>query len=87
MNFRICNVVFIAILTVTTPLLASAAENSPRARDLGIPFVGLPGPLNAITDVAGVEVGHITLFTGSGALQVGEGPVRRASAFPSVSAT
>ena len=75
MTFRICSAVFIAILTVTTPLVTSAEEKSPRARDLGIPFVGLPGPLNAITDVAGVEVGHITLFTGSGALQVGEGPV------------
>jgi L-aminopeptidase/D-esterase-like protein len=76
MTFRICNAVFIAILIVTTPLITSAEEKSPRARDLGIPFVGLPGPLNAITDVTGVEVGHITLSTGSGALHVGEGPVR-----------
>ena len=76
MSFRICNAVFIAILTITTPLMTSAEEKSPRARDLGIPFVGLPGPLNAITDVAGVEVGQITLSTGSGALHVGEGPVR-----------
>jgi len=76
MTFRICTAVFMATLTVTTPLITSAEEKSPRARDLGIPFVGLPGPLNAITDVVGVEVGHITLFTGSGALQVGEGPVR-----------
>ena len=76
MSFRICNVVFIAILTIAAPLITSAAEKIPRARDLGIPFVGLPGPLNAITDVAGVEVGQITLSTGSGALHVGEGPVR-----------
>ena len=34
------------------------AQGKPRARDLGIPFDGTPGPLNAITDVAGVEVGH-----------------------------
>lgn len=40
--------------------LASAAE--PRARDLGIPFDGTPGPLNAITDVAGVTVGQVTLI-------------------------
>ena len=47
-----------------------------RARDLGIPFSGKPGTYNAITDVPGVEVGYTTLWTGSGALNVGEGPVR-----------
>jgi D-aminopeptidase len=47
-----------------------------RARDLQIPFVGTPGPLNAITDVAGVHVGHTTLIEGDGALHVGHGPVR-----------
>ena len=41
-----------------------------------MPFHGEPGPLNAITDVAGVEVGHTTLISGDGALRVGEGPVR-----------
>jgi L-aminopeptidase/D-esterase-like protein len=57
---------------------AGAADvGSPvRARDLGIPFAGTTGPLNAITDVAGVEVGYATLIEGSGALQVGKGPVR-----------
>jgi D-aminopeptidase len=48
----------------------------PRARDLGVPFDGTPGPLNAITDVAGVEVGHTTLIRGEGKLVVGQGPVR-----------
>jgi L-aminopeptidase/D-esterase-like protein len=48
----------------------------PRARDLGVPFDGTPGPLNAITDVPGVEVGHSTIISGSGALKVGQGPVR-----------
>ena len=38
----------------------------PRARALGIPFGGQPGPLNAITDVAGVEVGYVTLIEGDG---------------------
>ena len=52
------------------------AQSGPRARDLGIPFAGEPGPLNAITDVAGVEVGHVTLIEGEGPLVVGEGPVR-----------
>lgn len=48
----------------------------PRARDLGVPFRGTPGPLNAITDIPGVEVGHTTLIRGEGALVVGQGPVR-----------
>src|SRR5439155_16677534 len=47
-----------------------------RARDLGIPFEGTPGKLNAITDVPGVEVGNTTLISGEGKLQVGKGPVR-----------
>lgn len=48
----------------------------PRARALGIPFSGHPGPLNAITDVAGITVGHTTLISGDGALNVGSGPIR-----------
>jgi D-aminopeptidase len=52
------------------------AQSKPRARDLGVPFDGNPGPLNAITDVKGVEVGHTTLISGEGALKVGVGPVR-----------
>jgi D-aminopeptidase len=54
----------------------TAAQSKPRARDLGVIFEGVPGPLNAITDVAGVEVGHTTLISGNGALHMGEGPVR-----------
>lgn len=54
----------------------ASAQAEPRARDLGIPFDGQPGPLNAITDVAGVEVGHVTLIEGEGALVVGSGPAR-----------
>jgi L-aminopeptidase/D-esterase-like protein len=61
------------LLTATT--LASAQQKL-RARDLGIPFYGIPGPLNAITDVAGVEVGQVTLIKGEGKLQVGRGPIR-----------
>jgi D-aminopeptidase len=48
----------------------------PRARDLGIPFEGTPGPFNAITDVKGVLVGFKTLIQGEGKLVVGKGPVR-----------
>ncbi|MBL8770667.1 MAG: P1 family peptidase [Phenylobacterium sp.] len=56
--------------------LAAPAAAEPRARDLGVPFDGVPGPLNAITDVAGVEVGMKTLIAGEGALARGKGPVR-----------
>ena len=52
------------------------AQTRVRARDLGIPFDGVPGRLDAITDVQGVEVGHTTLISGEGKLVVGEGPVR-----------
>ena len=45
---------------------AVCAQTKPRARDLGVPFDGRPGPLNAITDVKGVEVGHTTLISGGG---------------------
>jgi D-aminopeptidase len=48
----------------------------PRARDIGIPFDGTPGPFNAITDVGGVEVGFKTLISGEGKLIIGKGPVR-----------
>jgi D-aminopeptidase len=51
-------------------------QTAPRARDLGVPFEGTPGPLNSITDVKGVEVGYRTLISGEGKLQVGVGPVR-----------
>ena len=52
------------------------AQGRPRARDLGVPFDGTPGSLNAITDVAGVTVGHSTIIRGQGKLVVGQGPVR-----------
>ena len=54
----------------------SGAQITQRARDLGVPFEGTPGPLNSITDVKGVEVGYRTLISGEGKLQVGVGPVR-----------
>ncbi len=49
---------------------------APRARDLGIEVPGVPGRLNAITDVPGVEVGYATRIEGDGALTVGDGPIR-----------
>lgn len=48
----------------------------PRARDLGIPFVGNTGAFNAITDVKGVEVGYSTIISGNGKNLLGEGPIR-----------
>lgn len=57
-------------------LLLSATQVDARARDLGVPLEGKPGPLNAITDIPGVEVGQVTLIQGEGALRVGVGPVR-----------
>ncbi|MDQ6656386.1 MAG: P1 family peptidase [Chloroflexota bacterium] len=58
------------------PVPAPPAQQAVRARALGIPFDGTPGPLNAITDVAGVTVGYTTLIEGEGKLEVGKGPVR-----------
>jgi D-aminopeptidase len=63
-------------LVVFSFVTISAAQSEPRARDLGVPFDGKPGPFNAITDVKGVEVGQTTLISGSGPLKVGVGPVR-----------
>ncbi len=51
-------------------------SNKPRARALGIPLSGEPGPYNAITDVPGVSVGYTTVIRGDGPLVVGQGPVR-----------
>jgi L-aminopeptidase/D-esterase-like protein len=71
---RLRSLPFLTILFCATTL--ALAQSKPRARDLGVPFDGTPGPNNAITDVQGVEVGHTTLISGSGKLKVGEGPVR-----------
>jgi D-aminopeptidase len=65
--------VLVVSYLLATPLVA---QTKPRARDLGVPFDGTPGPLDAITDVAGVTVGQVTLIRGEGKLVVGEGPVR-----------
>src|SRR5262244_3489984 len=68
--------VFVLAATVDVARAAQPPAAKPRARDLGVPFEGTPGPLNAITDVAGVAVGQTTLIRGDGKLVVGEGPVR-----------
>lgn len=56
---------------------AETRSGGTRALDLGIRIGRLePGPLNAITDIPGVRVGHTTLIPGEGALRPGEGPIR-----------
>lgn len=82
-NARTFNALAIIALALAAPAAAADAGNasapspSPvRARELGIPFDGAPGPHNAITDVPGVEVGYATLISGSGAWRAGKGPVR-----------
>lgn len=79
MNRQHCGTGLAAPLAYALLVACGAAcglEAQERARDLGIPFEGTPGPLNAITDVAGVAVGHTTLIEGEGSLVVGSGPVR-----------
>ena len=67
----------ILLIALAGSLAISAfPQSTQRARDLGVPFDGTPGPLDAITDVAGIEVGQTTLISGNGPLKVGEGPVR-----------
>ena len=66
----------LTFLIITLAATGASSQSKPRARDLGVPFDGTPGPYNAITDVKDVEVGHTTLISGQGKLKVGEGPVR-----------
>jgi L-aminopeptidase/D-esterase-like protein len=76
MPARIRRFVFLFLAMTLAIASTDAQPRKPRARDLGVPFHGTPGSLNAITDVAGVEVGHTTLISGEGRLEVGKGPVR-----------
>ncbi len=73
--------VYLAVAMAVTPVADAADgmkdEGRKRIRDLGIAIGTLtPGPLNAITDVSGVRVGHVTLHRGEGKLRPGKGPVR-----------
>jgi D-aminopeptidase len=72
-------ILFALLLFLSLPFVSFAQQDAPkkpRARDLGVPFDGTPGKFNAITDVNGVLVGHTTLISGEGKLEVGKGPVR-----------
>lgn len=71
-----CFLLSLAIPMTLAQNSSAPQSHDPRARDLGIPFEGSPGPLNAITDVAGVEVGFKTIIRGEGRLVIGKGPVR-----------
>jgi L-aminopeptidase/D-esterase-like protein len=66
------------VVAATSTVAGQTASPKPRARDLGLAtqIGGTAGALDAITDVANVEVGHTTLISGNGALVVGQGPVR-----------
>ena len=75
---RTRRVLYLLAVAAASMVIHAPAEGQERARarDLGIRLPGTPGPLNAITDVAGVEVGHATIIRGEGRLVRGEGPVR-----------
>ena len=73
---RRVGLILLGLLIGTASHSAEVPSGKPRARDLGVPFDGNPGPLNAITDVDGVLVGHTTLIAGSGKLETGVGPIR-----------
>jgi L-aminopeptidase/D-esterase-like protein len=73
---RVLAVLFCSPAVISLASAQGSAPAKPRARDLRVPFDGTPGPFNAITDVSGVTVGHTTLISGEGKLQVGKGPVR-----------
>jgi L-aminopeptidase/D-esterase-like protein len=66
------------VILLLTALIYSfnSYAQKPRARDIGIPFDGVPGKFNAITDVKGVEVGFSTIISGQGKNVRGKGPAR-----------
>jgi L-aminopeptidase/D-esterase-like protein len=66
----------LGVLVAAVTVITATAQGRPRGRDLGIPFPGRTGMNNAITDVAGLAVGHVTLIEGEGRLIPGQGPVR-----------
>ena len=74
--FRVLAFLLCSLSTISWAAAQDIPPAKPRARDLGVPFDGTPGPLNAITDVSGVTVGHTTLISGDGKRDIGNGPVR-----------
>ncbi len=76
MKESISRLIVSLIICLAPAMQTASAQMKPRARDLGVPFEGTPGSLNAITDVNGDEVGLVTIISGTGTLRVGVGPVR-----------
>ena len=76
LSIRLLCVIIFAMTSGASYSQDESKQGKPRARDLGIPFDGVTGVFNAITDVKGVTVGQQTLISGEGKLVVGEGPVR-----------
>ncbi|MBC6998933.1 P1 family peptidase [Cytophaga sp. FL35] len=64
------------IVSLLSLVCLQSYSQKPRARDLGVPFVGSTGEFNAITDVKGVEVGYSTIISGKGENVLGKGPIR-----------
>src|SRR6266705_2571761 len=75
-GFRVLAILLCSLAAISLATAQETRPAKPRARYLVVPFDGTPGPFNAITDVPGVTVGHTTLISGEGKLQVGKGPVR-----------
>ncbi|MDX7998467.1 P1 family peptidase [Xenorhabdus sp. Reich] len=72
-NIKILNILILSISVIIT---SNSLANEIRARELGIPFSGVTGKYNAITDVSGVKVGYSTIIEGDGTLEAGKGPIR-----------
>ena len=69
----------LVLLFAAATVVSGMAQTRPRGRDLGIPFPGQTGAINAITDIAGIAVGQVTLIEGEGKLVPGKGPFGPAS--------
>ena len=67
---------YLNLICLLLLIQSSVYAQKPRARDIGIPFNGITGKFNAITDVKGVEVGYSTIISGQGKNIRGKGPVR-----------
>ena len=67
---------YLQLICLLLLIQLSVCAQKPRARDIGIPFNGITGKFNAITDVRGVEVGYSTIISGQGKNIRGKGPVR-----------
>jgi D-aminopeptidase len=68
--------VLLVLSLIAITAIPTATQSRQRGRELGIPFPGEAGPLNGITDVPGIAVGHVTLIEGEGKLVPGKGPIR-----------